>query len=55
MASSDESSDVVCRGCGTVVEICAFCERGDCPETICYRCLRIELVQSLPQPHVHGG
>jgi hypothetical protein len=44
-----------CNQCGASVECCAFCEQQDCPETICYRCLRIALGQSLPQPHVHGG
>lgn len=44
-----------CAVCGALVELCAFCEREGCPETICYRCLRIELGQSLPHPHVHGG
>jgi hypothetical protein len=44
-----------CTGCGVVVEGCGFCEREDCPETICSRCLRIELRESLPQPHAHGG
>jgi hypothetical protein len=44
-----------CIVCGVVVECCGCCERVDCPETICSRCLRIQLRESLPQPHLHGG
>jgi hypothetical protein len=44
-----------CIRCGVTVECCGFCERVDCPEVICSRCLRIQLRESLPQPHVHGG
>jgi hypothetical protein len=44
-----------CRGCGVAVECCAFCEQDDCTETICYRCLRTQFRESLPQPHIHGG
>ena len=44
-----------CVVCGVVVECCGCCERVDCSETIYSRCLRIQLRESLPQPHVHGG
>jgi hypothetical protein len=44
-----------CIVCGVVVEGCGCCERVDCPEMICSRCLRIRLRESLPQLHVHGG
>jgi hypothetical protein len=44
-----------CTRCGARIELCAFCERADCPSPICYRCLRQVLRQSLAQPHAHGG
>jgi hypothetical protein len=44
-----------CTRCGALIELCAFCERADCPSVICYRCLRQELRQSLAQPHAHDG
>jgi hypothetical protein len=46
---------ISCATCDTTVEVCAFCERADCGHTICYRCLRIELRESLAHPHAHGG
>jgi hypothetical protein len=51
------ASDVtlVCTRCGVAIELCAFCERAACPEAICARCLRIELGESMAQPHAHGG
>lgn len=39
-----------CIRCSVIVECCAFCEREDCTETFCYRCLRIEFRESLPSP-----
>ncbi|HWD47729.1 MAG TPA: hypothetical protein VHM23_29155 [Actinomycetota bacterium] len=44
-----------CIVCGVVVEGCGCCERVDCPEAICSRCLRIRLRESLPRLHAHGG
>jgi hypothetical protein len=49
------SSGPSCKECSTGVEYCAFCEREDCPEMMCYRCLRAALGLLLPEPHVHGG
>lgn len=46
---------LMCTRCGIGIEICALCERENCPHAICYRCLRIELGQSLAHPHPHGG
>jgi hypothetical protein len=51
-------SDAIGRGCvecRTIVDECAFCERADCPEIVCSRCLRVELRESAPEPHPHGG
>jgi hypothetical protein len=45
----------VCLRCDVAVERCAFCERVDCAEAICYRCLRIQFRQLLAHPHPHGG
>ena len=44
-----------CADCGVVVERCGFCEREECSDTVCYRCLRIKLRESMAQPHPHGG
>jgi hypothetical protein len=46
---------LLCTRCGIVIELCSFCERAQCPEAICGRCLRIELGESMAQPHAHGG
>jgi hypothetical protein len=38
---------LICTRCGVAIEICAFCERGDCTaDVICYRCLRNLLLQT---------
>ena len=42
---------LVCTRCGVVIEVCAFCERLECPEAICARSLRIELGQALTEPY----
>jgi hypothetical protein len=52
---TEPTETLVCLECRAEVECCAFCERDDCSETICYKCLRIALGQALAQPHVHGG
>jgi hypothetical protein len=44
-----------CRGCDREIEACAFCEAGDCGDAICYRCLIVDLRETVPQPHQHGG
>jgi hypothetical protein len=55
MPSEERREALTCKRCGVVVEHCAFCERGECPEAICYRCLRIACRQALGEPHAHGG
>jgi hypothetical protein len=53
MMLDEESEEApTCKQCSTAVECCAFCERKDCSETICHRCLRIALGQSLAHPYV---
>jgi hypothetical protein len=51
----DNGGSTACTRCGVIVEMCAFCERDKCPETICSRCLRIALNESIAEPHLHGG
>jgi hypothetical protein len=46
---------IACATCDVAVDVCAFCERTDCGHTICSRCLRIDLRESLAHPHDHGG
>jgi hypothetical protein len=55
--SPTDAPDVLllCTRCGVVIELCAFCERAQCPDAICARCLRIELGESMAQPHARGG
>ena len=36
----------ICTRCGVELGCCAFCEREECAEMICYRCLRIQVKQS---------
>jgi hypothetical protein len=55
MPSADEEVALVCTRCGTLLEVCAFCERDDCAHMSCYRCLRVDLGQSMDHPHEHGG
>ncbi len=55
MPGEQQGMVLTCTLCGSVVELCAFCERDGCGQTICYRCLRIQLGQSIAHLHVHGG
>jgi hypothetical protein len=55
MTSAQAQVMTACRVCGVDVERCAGCERERCGAMICYRCLRLQLGQSLAHPHVHGG
>jgi hypothetical protein len=44
-----------CRDCERSLEACAFCERQECPEAVCFQCLRVGLKESIAEPHGHGG
>jgi hypothetical protein len=55
MAGEQPGAALNCGTCEVTLELCAFCERADCGHTICARCLRIELRESLAHPHAHGG
>jgi hypothetical protein len=47
MRPEEPRASLTCTRCGVTLEICAFCEREDCPgDAICYRCLRNQLLQS---------
>ncbi len=45
----------LCSRCQIAIEWCAVCEREDCRERLCYRCVRIAFRQEVRQPHGHGG
>lgn len=55
MPGEQEAVALICKQCTTAMVLCAFCEREQCPRPICYRCLRIQLGQSMAHPHRHGG
>ncbi len=38
----------VCSGCSKAIDLCAFCERADCGNAVCYMCLVIGLDESKP-------
>jgi hypothetical protein len=46
---------LACLSCGRDVEVCFFCEREECPDAQCYRCVVVALREFVPQPHPHGG
>jgi hypothetical protein len=47
--ADERVSKLVCKACEHDVECCAVCEREDCKNCVCYRCLRIALRHSRPQ------
>lgn len=51
------TSDVtlVCKGCDRGIDACAFCDEEDCGDAICYRCMVVELGETIAGPHEHGG
>jgi hypothetical protein len=55
MSIEEPKVSVICVQCGSAIEVCSFCERLDCGQAICYRCLRLELRESMAHPHLHGG
>ena len=46
---------LACLTCEREVEVCFFCEREECPNVLCYRCVVVALGEFVPQPHPHGG
>lgn len=55
MVTQNRDLILYCSRCGKTVEECAVCERAECPHKMCYRCLRIEIGESMDHPHDHGG
>jgi hypothetical protein len=53
--STTMAEDQACGSCGRDVEVCFFCERQDCDDAQCYRCVVVALGEFVPQPHDHGG
>jgi hypothetical protein len=53
--TADQDEEVACVHCGRKLEECAFCDEQHCNAAICYECVVVEVRQSLPQPHRHGG
>lgn len=37
-----------CHDCRCVLDVCEVCERPDCPEAMCYRCVREALLPAAP-------
>ena len=55
MTSAEPKGSARCGRCGRPLVGCAFCEREDCRDLLCYRCVRIALRQQVAEPHGHGG
>jgi hypothetical protein len=36
-----------CSRCGTAIDICAFCDRPDCPAITCSRCVSVAFLDRL--------
>jgi hypothetical protein len=53
--SVEEAGTLVCSHCGRTLEWCSFCDRSDCAEPSCLPCVLIELRESKPPLHEHGG
>ncbi|MGH2723716.1 MAG: hypothetical protein ACRDI0_05530 [Actinomycetota bacterium] len=54
MATPRVDEPARCAGCAREVEVCGFCGEA-CGVEICYRCTLVELKETRPQPHPHGG
>jgi hypothetical protein len=52
---TDSTTQLVCSHCHRDIECCAGCDRTDCPNGVCYRCMILELHMSHPHPHEYGG
>jgi hypothetical protein len=46
---------IACTECGCDIEYCSFCDRADCVAACCYGCLVVDLRESAPPIHTHGG
>jgi hypothetical protein len=41
----------MCSGCERELEWCAFCDESNCPQPICYRCVREHLGEWVEYPN----
>lgn len=55
MSMGSEVRVLLCSNCGAQIDICYFCDEGDCPKAVCYTCISVALRQMERQPHAHGG
>jgi hypothetical protein len=46
---------LVCTKCGCEIDWCSFCDENDCTGASCYECTVVELHESMPVLHTHGG
>jgi hypothetical protein len=55
MNTKAEASVLTCSNCGAQIDVCYFCDEGDCVAAVCYTCISVALRQMERQPHDHGG
>jgi hypothetical protein len=55
MDTTAEETTISCSNCGAQIDVCYFCDEGDCVAAVCYTCISIALGQMEVQPHDHGG
>jgi hypothetical protein len=53
--AAEGSPTATCGRCGRAIDGCAFCQKEDCRDLLCYRCVRLALRQQVVEPHAHGG
>jgi hypothetical protein len=46
---------LACTKCGCDIDYCSFCDREECSAACCYGCMVVDLRQSTPAIHAHGG
>jgi hypothetical protein len=46
---------LVCTKCECDIDYCSFCDAEDCSAACCYGCMVMDLRQSTPAIHSHGG
>jgi hypothetical protein len=44
-----------CSQCACSIDHCAFCDESGCAVAVCYGCMIVELGETAPQLHAHGG
>ena len=53
--TDEEERTLTCAGCDRRLEWCSFCDEADCAVARCYHCTAVELGESAPKIHTHGG